>query len=386
MADAVPNDAFPNDARLRLMYPLKLPHPSPTLSAQLAEIHRRILDRLPAVDRLACVIHDADTDMLKTFINSTRVGDPIAGYEFKLADSASLSRLAAGQDIRIIDDIPAEIHPGSTHSRWLIEQGYQSSFTAVLRDQGKFFGFLFADSLQKAAFTLETQRDLLLFTTLINMAISSELAAIRSITASVEVAKDLANLRDFETGAHLERMARNSHLIAKQVALRRGLNDEFVEHVYFFAPLHDIGKIGIPDDILLKPGKLSADEQIIMRTHVEKGVRIIEKILGDFNVTELPNSTILRNIVLCHHEFLDGSGYPQGLKGDQIPLEARVVTVADIFDALMHTRPYKQPWTYEQALAELRRMVAAGKLDHDCVEALHDAKAEIASVLSQYAG
>ncbi len=370
----------------RLMYSLKISQPSPSLNASLAQIHDKILERVPCVDRIACVIHDADTDMLKTFINSTRHGEPIAGYEFRLSESTSLSRLAAGQGVRIIDDIPSVIAPTSKHSSWLLAQGYQSSFTTVLSDQGKFFGFLFANSTKKGAFTLEVQRDLLLFTTLVNMAISNELASIRSITASVEVAKDLANLRDFETGAHLERMARNSRLIAKNVAAKYGLNDEFIEHVYFFAPLHDVGKIGIPDEILLKPGKLDPDELKIMRTHVEKGVHIIEKILGDFNVSELPNSSILRNIVLCHHEFLDGSGYPQGLRGDAIPIEARIVTVADIFDALMHVRPYKKQWTYEQALAELRRMVAAGKLDHDCVEALDGAKPEVESVLNQYVG
>ncbi len=368
------------------MHPLKLLQPSPTLSARLSQIHERILERAPCVERIACVIHDADSDMLKTFINSTRAGTPIAGYEFKLADSVSLSRLAAGQGVRIIDDIPAAIVPNSKHSSWLLSQGYQSSFTTVLNDEGKFFGFLFANSTQKGAFTLEVQRDLLLFTSLINMAISSELAAIRSISASIEVAKDLANLRDFETGAHLERMARNSRLIARKVAGKYGLNDEFVENVYFFAPLHDIGKIGIPDEILLKPGKLTPDEYAVMRTHVEKGMRIIETILGDFNISELPNCTILRNIVLCHHEFLDGSGYPNGLRSADIPLEARIVTVADIFDALMHTRPYKKQWTYEQALAELRRMAAAGQLDADCVEALDCAKSEIESVLSQYTG
>ncbi len=368
------------------MHPLKLLQPSPTLNARLSQIHERILELAPGIDRLACVIHDADTDMLKTFINSTRVGTPIAGYEFRLSDSVSLSKLATGQGVRIIDDIPSVISPNSKHSSWLLAQGYQSSFTTVLNDEGKFFGFLFANSTQKGAFTMEVQRDLLLFSGLINMAISGELAAIRSITASVEVAKDLANLRDFETGAHLERMARNSRLIAKNVAQKYGLNDEFVESVYFFAPLHDIGKIGIPDEILLKPGKLTPDEYAVMQTHVAKGMRIIEKILGDFNVSELPNSSILRNIVLCHHEFLDGSGYPNGLKGDDIPIEARIVTVADIFDALMHVRPYKKQWTFDQALAELRRMATAGQLDTDCVEALDCAKPEIESVLSQYAG
>ena len=321
-------------------YLRKLTQPSPSLNASLAHLHDKILERIGCVDRLACVIHDADTDMLKTFINSTRHGTPISAYEFKLSESESLSRLAVERDVRIIDDIPAVIAPTSRHSSWLLSQGYQSSFTTVLTDQGRFFGFLFANSTQKNAFTMEVQRDLLLFTSLINMAISNELAAIRSISASVVVARDLTKLRDFETGAHLERMARNSRLIAKNIAAKRGLNDEFVEHVYFFAPLHDVGKIGIPDEILLKPGKLDPHEREIMQTHVEKGMGIIEKILGEFQASELPNSSILRNIVLCHHEFLDGSGYPRQLKGDAIPIEARIVTVADIFDALMHVRPY----------------------------------------------
>ncbi len=368
------------------MTPLKISQPSPSLSARLSQVHDRVLAHVPCVDRLACVIHDADTDLLKTFINSTRVGEPIAGYEFRLSDSESLSKLASSQGVRIIDDIPAVIVPNSKHSNWLLAQGYQSSFTTVLTDQGRFIGFLFADSTKKAAFTLEVQRDLLLFALLVNMSISGELAAIRSISASVEVAKDLANLRDFETGAHLERMARNSRAIAKKLAGQHRLNDEFIEHVYFFAPLHDVGKIGIPDEILLKPGKLEPAEREVMRTHVEKGVRIIEKILGDFNLAQLPNGSILRNIVLCHHEFLDGSGYPQGLKGNDIPLEARIVTVADIFDALMHRRPYKRQWRFDEAVAELRRMVDAGQLDPDCVEALVSARDEIESVLSQYAG
>lgn len=367
-------------------YLRKLTQPSPSLNASLAHLHDKILERIGCVDRLACVIHDADTDMLKTFINSTRHGTPISAYEFKLSESESLSRLAVERDVRIIDDIPAVIAPTSRHSSWLLSQGYQSSFTTVLTDQGRFFGFLFANSTQKNAFTMEVQRDLLLFTSLINMAISNELAAIRSISASVVVARDLTNLRDFETGAHLERVARNSRLIAKNIAAKRGLNDEFVEHVYFFAPLHDVGKIGIPDEILLKPGKLDPHEREIMQTHVEKGMGIIEKILGEFQASELPNSSILRNIVLCHHEFLDGSGYPRQLKGDAIPIEARIVTVADIFDALMHVRPYKKQWTYENALTELRRMVAAGKLDHDCVEALDCAQPEVEEILNQYAG
>lgn len=128
-----------------------------------------------------------------------------------------------------------------------------------------------------------------------------------------------------------------------------GQTGEFVANVHRFAPLHDIGKISIPDSILLKPGRLDASERKIMETHVEKGVNVIDRMISDFGLHELPESSILKNIVRCHHEYLDGSGYPAGLGGEAIPLEARIVTVADIFDALTFRRPYKK------ALEHLRR-------------------------------
>ena len=162
-------------------------------------------------------------------------------------------------------------------------------------------------------------------------------------------------------------MARYSRVIAKSLANTYNLSDEFIEHVYLFAPLHDIGKIGIPDSILLKPGKLTAEEKLIMNTHVNKGIDIVKKILGDFALQHLPDSKIMLNIVRYHHEFLNGSGYPTGLTEKDIPIEARIVTVADIFDALTSKRPYKKVWTFSEAIAELHKMVDESKLDADCV-------------------
>jgi HD-GYP domain-containing protein (c-di-GMP phosphodiesterase class II) len=159
-------------------------------------------------------------------------------------------------------------------------------------------------------------------------------------------------------------------LIAQGVASHYQLDDDTIEHIYLFAPLHDIGKIGIPDHILLKPGPLTPEERLFMQSHVGKGVQILDKVLGDFGLENLPDSQLMQQIVACHHEFLDGSGYPQGLAGDAVPVAARIVTVADIFDALSSQRPYKPTWSIEQALAELQRMAALGKLDPLCVAAL----------------
>jgi len=237
-------------------------------------------------------------------------------------------------------------------------------------DNGGLLGFVFFDSLLPEGFKLREQRDLLLFCRLINMAISDEMSAVRAVLASARIASDFAKLRDFETGAHLNRMSRYARLIARDLAVAHGRTDEFVEHVYLFAPLHDIGKIGIPDNILLKPGRLDAAERSTMQGHVEMGGNIIEKILGDFGLHHLPDSKIMKNIVRQHHEMLDGSGYPEGLRGDAISLEARIVIVADIFDALLSVRPYKTAWSFEDSYAELDRLVAIGKLDADCVGAL----------------
>ncbi|WP_342129548.1 HD-GYP domain-containing protein [Hydrogenophaga sp. OTU3427] len=355
-----------------------------TLTHRLEVLHDKLLETVPSVDRIACALYDADEDMLKTFINSTRAGRAMVGYEYKLSDSHALSAMAASGEFRVLDNIEQALLSNTGHTNWLREQGYRSSFTVPIYDGGSLTGFVFFDSMRADAFTTQVQRDLVLYTNLISMAIASELSAVRLVLDATRIARELTEVRDFETGSHLERMARYSRVVAHAVAPSRGMNDEFVESVYLFSALHDIGKIGIPDHVLLKPGKLDPAERVIMETHVDIGVGIIDRIIGTGKRQRLPDSTILRNIVHCHHEYLDGSGYPRQLKGDEVPLEARIVTVADIFDALTAIRPYKHVWTPEQALEELDRMAEGGKLDRDCVRAVHDHLAQLLLIRDSY--
>jgi HD-GYP domain-containing protein (c-di-GMP phosphodiesterase class II) len=355
-----------------------------TLNERVGYLHDRILSTMPTLHRIACAIYDVEQDQLKTFLNSTREGVAITGYDYQLADSPSLLLIAKSGEPRVLNEIQSVIKSNSLHSTWLLKQGYNSSFTIPIYDNGLFIGFIFFDSLEHAAFTPVIQRDLSLHASLINMSISSELAAVRSIVASAKLARDFAHLRDFETGTHLERMARYSRIIAKYVAPTHNLSDEFVEHVFLFAPLHDIGKIGIPDRILLKAGKLEPEERQIMESHVIKGCEIVTKILGDYPLQHLPDTEVMTNIVRYHHEFLDGSGYPNGLKGNAIPIEARIVTVADIYDALTSKRPYKKAWTIDEACAELNIMVRAGKLDEACVAAIENHPQEIIEIGKYY--
>lgn len=354
------------------------------LCSRLRQLHAQLLEQMPDVDRIACVLYEDRDDLLRTFVNSTREGEAIKGYAFRLTDSESLSKLATSRASRVLDDIPAAVQGNTLHSVWLLKEGYRSSLTVPLYDRDQFIGFLFYDSRRPAAFTAQVQRNLALFSTLINMTISNELNLVRSITTSAQVAREFANLRDFETGGHLERMAHYARLIARDLAGSHGLSDEYIEHLYLFAPLHDIGKIGIPDSVLLKPGSLDPDERILMETHVQKGIDVLERLIGEFGLQTLPDSAVMRNVVAGHHECLDGSGYPYGLKGEEIALESRIIAVADILDALTSHRPYKEPWTIAAAVAELERLVAAGKLDPACVNAVKRRIPDVESIRDRF--
>jgi HD-GYP domain-containing protein (c-di-GMP phosphodiesterase class II) len=155
-----------------------------------------------------------------------------------------------------------------------------------------------------------------------------------------------------------------------------------LEHIFLFSPLHDIGKISIPDNILLKPGKLTDEEFDVMKTHTSTGGEIIDQMLKNLGLDDLPHADILRNIVRYHHESMNGSGY-QGLREDEIPIEARIVAVADVFDALTSARPYKEAWSNDRAFEFISSM-AGSKFDKDCVAAMIDGRAEVEATQGKF--
>lgn len=177
-----------------------------------------------------------------------------------------------------------------------------------------------------------------------------------------------AERRDDDTGCHIVRMAETARVIAR----RLGLDDETVRLIHRASPMHDIGKIGVPDAVLLKPGRLDPAERRIMESHVEEGYEILRD-------STIPLVQVAAEIASSHHERWDGTGYPKGLKGDQIPLSGRIAAVADVFDALTSDRPYKQAWPAGRAIAYLREN-AGRQFDPACVKAFVEGWAEIAPV------
>lgn len=355
------------------------------LNHKLRVIHRALNMQFKFVDRIAVALYDHQTDILKTYVHSTVGGEqPLTNYEFKLSQSNSLLEVVRLKKPRVINDL--SIFSGSTHlhARKIGEHGFASSYTLPILQNDLLVGFVFINSKQKEVFKSNELGFFDIYAHLISLVVINEQSSIQTLQATVKMAYDMTHYRDIETGNHVNRMSRYSRLIAKQLSDRYSLDDEYIEHVYIFSPLHDIGKIAIPDNILHKPGALNEREWAIMKTHVVKGRELIDRILEDAGLHTLENTGILRNIAQYHHEAVNGSGYPKGLSGDRIPLEARIVAVADVFDALASKRPYKEAWPNDKAFATLNQM-AENQLDAECVAALIECRSDVEEIQRRFA-
>ncbi|MCE7915650.1 MAG: HD domain-containing protein [Nitrosomonas sp. PRO4] len=345
-------------------------HENLPLTEKLRFLHQVIRQDFPFIDRLAIALFDEQTEMLKTYTHSTEGSDnPVTTYEAPLSAAPSLRTIIEHRRPRLVQDLNIFSHGTHEHTKRIAAKGYRSSYTMPLYQSGVFVGFLFFNSLQEHPFTSNILRQIDIYGHLIALMVINELTAIRTLIAAVRAARSMTHYRDIETGSHIDRTAHYARLIARVLAASYGISDEQIEHIFLFSPMHDVGKIGIPDNILRKPSKLNDSEFDVMKTHPEKGREIIDSVLKDFSLGTFGHVDILRNIAEYHHEAIDGSGYPKGLKGEEIPIEARISAVADVFDALTSRRSYKAAWSNEEAFAVLRKM-SNSKLDRDCVEAL----------------
>ncbi|HLO95381.1 MAG TPA: HD domain-containing phosphohydrolase [Burkholderiaceae bacterium] len=351
------------------------------LGGRLRSLHGIIQGRFPRISRIALAPYDPVSDMLRTFASSNEDGVALQHYEARLHEVPSLLQLRDAHQARVVDDVSRTFQTDSAHTAWLRARDYRSSYTLPVFQGEELVAFLFFDAKETGVFTPEVTAFLDVFADIVSQLYLLRLAAVTTLVGAVDIATGLARIRDVETGRHLERVAAYARLIALGVAERHGLSDETIEYVHLFAPLHDIGKVGIPDRILLKPGPLEADERATMQRHVEIGLELVGHMIEDLGLQHDPAGQVMREVVGGHHERGDGSGYPLGLRMDRIPVVARLAAVADVYDALTTVRPYKEALSDEQALAELQEEVRAGRLDADCVRALAEAAAARREIL-----
>ena len=352
------------------------------LLQKIEYVHQLLQKRFDFIDRLAVAVYEPKTDLLKTFAHSSGGDSPLTLYSARLAHSVSLQEiLKIGRprlvnDLDVFRDVPAE------HARRIAARQYGSSYTMPMIHNDEFFGFLFFNSLRKNVFDEICLHYVDMIGHLMALLIMQELSTLRSLLATVKTATGMTQHRDPETGAHLDRMSNYARLIAREVAAKHQLSDEVIEHIFMFSPLHDIGKIGIPDRILHKPAALDDQEFATMRTHTTIGADIIDQMLSNLGQEELPHADILRNIARHHHEAMNGSGYA-GLQGQEIPIEARIVAVADVFDALTSERPYKSAWSNDRAF-EFLQSVSGSQFDADCVSAMLRCRAEVEEIQRRF--
>lgn len=377
MPSEIPDSMFDHEDQLGSLFE------SVTLADKVRTIHTALRERFAFIERIAAAVFDPATDTLKTFLYSGEGHMPLLHYTARLSDASSLLEIIEKGRPRVVNDLDVFSEGRNEHTQRVAAMGYRSSYTMPMYHRGRLFGFLFFNSYDSNCFGEEVLRQIDPFGHLIALTIINDLSTMHTLLASVKTARDMAHARDGETGSHLDRMSHFARIVAESVADRYGLTDECIEKIFIFSSLHDIGKISIPDRVLLKPGKLNADEEALMRTHPLRGREMIDQMLAHFEFGQIQGGDILRNIALFHHESIDGSGYPDGRAGENIPIEARIVAVADIFDALTSRRPYKPAWSNDDAFTLLRQL-AGRKLDEHCVNAMIDNRKRIEEIQQRF--
>lgn len=353
------------------------------LREKLIATHKSISELFPFIVRIAVAIYDPKTKLIKTYMHSSGDDHPLEHYQASIDDAPSLKEILDKGIPRVINNLLTFENGKHEHTKRIGRQGYAASYTLPIFNDGEFFGFIFFNSNETDVFTENVLRQIDIYSHMISLMVINEMTSVLTLSAAVKTTKSITHVRDPETGSHLDRMSRYSRLIAISLADKYNLDDSFIEHIFMFSPLHDIGKIAIPDEILLKPGALDDSEKSTMQKHTRIGREIVDELLNNFGFENIDHMNILRNIVEFHHETLNGTGYPSGIEGDDIPIEARIVAVADVFDALTSKRPYKDAWDNTKAIETLEKM-AGETLELDCVNALIDNISEVEEIQKQF--
>jgi HD-GYP domain-containing protein (c-di-GMP phosphodiesterase class II) len=273
-----------------------------------------------------------------------------------LIKETSLHCIIETGEERIINDLEEYVKgkPVKGYNNILIEEGIRASITFPLKSNDEVIGIIFFSSNIKDVYKEEHIRFLKTLANSIALSLEKDIFNDELIISSSLALAKLTEERDNETGEHLNRMKIYSRMIAeflsREEKYKNLIDINYISDIERFAPLHDVGKVAIRDEILLKPGKLTEEEFEIMKTHTAYGAKVLRK--SEENLNKKGRSIYRTAIEIAegHHEKWDGSGYPYGRRGEEIPLSARIVAIADVFDALTSKRPYKKAFSFEDSI------------------------------------
>lgn len=310
------------------------------------------------------------------------------GYRLSL-EKSSLKKIMESREIRVITDLEEyfENNRNSKSTEYILKEGFKSSLTMPLvKNDGKTIGFLFFSSFKKNGFGETEKMRAKSIAEIFSYIFEKNMLVEDLVTNTAISFVKLVEGKDPETGDHIDRMALYSEIIAKKCAEKypeMNITHQDIEKIRKFAPLHDIGKVGIKDEILLKPGKLSIEEFELMKKHTVIGADVIKNYQMNLEKYNYEFMQMGYEIALYHHEKWNGKGYPEGLSGNDIPLAARIVSVADVFDAISSKRVYKEAFGFENSVEMIKEM-SGENFQPEIVEAFIEAIKEIRHIYESY--
>ncbi|KYN84182.1 metal-dependent phosphohydrolase [Vibrio cidicii] len=340
----------------------------------LDELFQQLCDAFPPLSRFSVVLlgdKQASNYYVRDRLIDKNVSTELDFAEHALTTDSSLTHLAFSSAIRIVNDLQQMTQTDRVMR--LIALGHKSSYTVPLSYRNKTLGFLFFNAKVTHYFTnQEVQKDLAFLSNLIGQLFIHLHENQKHFQAVLSVALNMGHARDPETKEHLIRMGKYSELLARLLSQQHPeISHQFIHRIRLYAPFHDIGKYKIPDHVLFSDKRFTDEERCIMNMHTIYGEEIIEQVvhLSDAELVSQDEIAFIKHIVRHHHEHFDGAGLPDKLCADEIPLEARIVTLADVFDALLSRRAYKPEWSVD-AVVDFIRTHTGQMFDPQCVAVL----------------
>lgn len=269
----------------------------------------------------------------------------------------------------------------------LLNNGHRSSFSYPLVFKDQAIGMVFFNASDVGFFVdVNVEQDMLFLAMLIQAVMVRQIEKQQLIKISLSIALNMGHAKDPETKGHLRRMERYSSKLAYLLENDKPITHEFIRRIESYAAFHDIGKYKVPDSILFSTKIFTPEERKVMNLHCQHGIDIVDDVLGYFpeNLRSHDEYAFLKNIVLHHHERFDGKGYPAGLIGDSIPLESRIIMVADVFDALLSKRLYKDAWSLDDVVGYMQAN-SGTMFDPDCIRVLIENLPEFIRIYEKYA-